>query len=70
MYPIFPVVYDLDENNEAITVHYFCSEKCRKEIKYSYEQEGSSDSYLDDTQCETCGKSLRTSFQTTCKILK
>lgn len=56
---IIPVIYDLDENGEATTVHFFCSEKCRKKIEFTYDQEGESDSYLEDSRCESCGILLK-----------
>lgn len=60
---MIPVIYDLDEDSEATTVHFYCCLGCRSQSHYKLPRgenygECHSTSVLDGTQCETCGREV------------
>lgn len=55
------VIYDLDEYGEANgTVHFFCCIDCRSQSPYKRPDTANygESSYLPDTQCELCGRTI------------
>ena len=57
----FPVVYDIDDNGEATTVHFFCCTGCRSQSPYKMPDAtnyGSNSDFPDQSQCELCGRTL------------
>jgi hypothetical protein len=56
------VLYDLDENGEAIASHFYCSDKCRSTVGHQYEQEGETFDCIAGTQCEACGEKIEAEY--------
>lgn len=72
---MIPVLYDLDENNEATTVHFFCCVGCRSQSPYkdpdrNNEGENHPDHVADGTRCETCHRDVFYVQRTTVKCSK